>query len=699
MWSMRDFDRYKAGECERKWNGFRGSAKPVTAGTLVELAKQQGAVFAGTKYDEPGRELDWNDEIGPRDWKIIRQEWLQDAEMSEPTDEKWNPAADLRKYLSSLFQAEEHVGYVVDAWKNEDGKWLPKKGNYDRTAGQLISMLTGKTVQAAINDYSDEAGAWIRFNPLDGKGVRDENVTDYRHALVESDSVPCERQLAIYRELEIPCAAIVHSGGKSVHAIVKVEAKNLDEYRQRVDFLYDTMKKNGLGIDRQNRNPSRLSRMPGVTRNGKKQYLVDTNAGKASWQEWRDWIEQRNDDLPEVESLESVWDNIPPLADPLIHDILRTGHKMLIAGPSKAGKSFLLLNLAISIAEGRDWIGWQCNQGRVLYVNLELDRASCLHRLKNMYSALGIPPKHIRSIDLWNLRGRAVPMDKLAPRLIWRAVKKKYDAVIIDPIYKVITGDENAADQMAKFCNQFDKVCHELGAAVIYCHHHSKGSQGQKNAHDRSSGSGVFARDPDALLDLIELEIDENRRKQIVNRELCEAIRAFAKANGIDHDTPPDDALVADKFMDDIRKIAPDPVALSNAVFDARQQAERMTGWRIEGILREFPGFDPKRIWFKYPAHSVDDTGLLLDARAEGELPAKRTRGEAIAEKRQSLIDEIEEAFDSLESFKGGEPVTISDIAEHVGITEEGVRKRIRASQKQSGIRFKKGVVFMESQE
>ena len=50
---------------------------------------------------------------------------------------------------------------------------------------------------------------------------------------------------------------------------------------------------------------------------------------------------------------------------------------MLIAGPSKAGKSFLQIELCISIAEGKDWLGWKCARGRVMYVNLELDRASC----------------------------------------------------------------------------------------------------------------------------------------------------------------------------------------------------------------------------------------------------------------------------------------------------------------------------------
>ena len=99
------------------------------------------------------------------------------------------------------------------------------------------------------------------------------------------------------------------------------------------------------------------------------------------------------------------------------------------------------------------------------------------------------------NLDIWNLRGKSTPMDKLAPKLIQEGqVKKDYIAIIVDPIYKVITGDENSADQMAHFCNQFDKVCTELRCAVIYCHHHSKGGQGAKKSMDRASGSGVFAR-------------------------------------------------------------------------------------------------------------------------------------------------------------------------------------------------------------
>ncbi|MFR5585450.1 MAG: hypothetical protein ACLTLQ_18025 [[Clostridium] scindens] len=94
-------------------------------------------------------------------------------------------------------------------------------------------------------------------------------------------------------------------------------------------------------------------------------------------------------------------------------------------------------------------MGFPCAQGKVnVHVNLNLDRASCLHRFKDVYQALGWQAKSLQNIDIWNLRGKSVPMDKYGPKLIRRAAKKNYVAVIIDPIYKVITGDENSADQI-----------------------------------------------------------------------------------------------------------------------------------------------------------------------------------------------------------------------------------------------------------
>ena len=677
-WSRRDAARYHAGECYRKWGGFHGSPSPVTGGTIVQLAKEQG-----WEPEPGGRELDWDDTISDERGIVVDQNWIEGQEIREP--EEWDPAAQLIKYLETLFEAGENVGYVTASWEKTDEKgtrWLPQKGSWDRTAGQLIEQLNhcGGDIGAVLGDYNPAAGAWIRFNPLDGNGCKNENVTEYRYALVESDSTDLEKQNAIIREMELPVACLVFSGKKSLHAIVRVDAGSYEEYRKRVNYLYEICKKNGLEIDQQNRNPSRLSRMPGVMRNGHKQFLMDTNIGKSSWEEWQEWIESVNDDLPDPESLDSVWNHMPELSPCLIDGVLRQGHKMLIAGPSKAGKSFLQIEMCIAIAEGRSWLGWGCTKGRVMYVNLELDRASCLHRFQDVYDALGWEPRNLRNIDIWNLRGKSVPMDKLAPKLIRRAAKKEYIAIVIDPIYKVITGDENSADQMANFCNQFDKVCTELGCAVIYCHHHSKGAQGGKRSMDRASGSGVFARDPDALLDLIELETTDDLMKQQEDRAVCNACMAWLNAHFEDweDDISQDDMLSPVRMLEFARKRAKDGL-LDKMVEEARKKARERTAWRIEGTLREFPKFKPVNLWFDYPVHQIDKVGVLEDIQPDTEIPpwkkgADRNKKNA-KERKNDRKKALEEA---VENGNFGDEPSVNDVAEYMGISDRTVRDRIK---------------------
>ena len=688
-WSRND-SRYHLGECERKWNTFRGSNSPVTAGTIVQLAMDHGWRPAYTAH-----ELNWDDEIST-EGIVIDSSWIEGKELKEPVN--WNPVAEITRYLETLFEAGDNVGYVTGSWEKTDEKgtrWLPKRGSWDRTAGQLIEALNkcNGDIGAVLGDYNEKAGAWIRFNPLDGKDCKNENVTEYRYALVESDSMDLEQQNAIIRELELPVACMVYSGKKSIHAIVKVDAADYSEYRKRVDYLYHICQKNGLKIDTQNKNPSRLSRLPGVMRAGKKQYIIDTNIGKENWQEWYEWVESINDDLPDTESLESVWDNLPALAPPLIENVLRQGHKMLIAGPSKAGKSFALIELCIAIAEGRKWFNWYCSQGKVLYVNLELDRASCLHRFKDVYTALGWSARNLSNIDIWNLRGKSVPMDKLAPKLIRRAAKKDYIAIVIDPIYKVITGDENSADQMANFCNQFDKVCTELGCAVIYCHHHSKGSQGGKKSMDRASGSGVFARDPDAMLDLIELDVTEALRRQEENKAVCATCKRYLDAHYAWQDELSQDDLCSQVQMQNYCKEHLSPMQmreLQNQISQSLAAVRVKTAWRIEGTLREFSRFELVNLWFNYPVHQADDSGALKDINPEEETPSWKKamdRRKAPEKRKKERKDSLENAYEACEI---NEKVTVQDLSEFMGVTEKTVRNRLK---EHGGFRINEGIV------
>lgn len=264
-WSAKDAPRYHAGECQRKWSGFgKGSMSTVKSGTIIALARAHG-----WEPDGGGYELDWDSEIGGKgDQVVIDHNWLQVESLPKP--DRFDPVREIITYLETLYDSTEYVGYCCEVWQKDD-RWLPTKGAYDRTAGELIQALSrcGGDIGSVLGDVNPDAGAWIRFNPLDGKGVRDENVTSYRYALVECDNMSVERQYAIIKQLELPVAILVHSGKKSLHAIVRVDAYNYEEYRKRVDYLYDVCRKNGLELDKQNRNPSRLSRMPGVMRDGK----------------------------------------------------------------------------------------------------------------------------------------------------------------------------------------------------------------------------------------------------------------------------------------------------------------------------------------------------------------------------------------------------------------------------------------------
>jgi len=699
-WSAQDSSRFHNGECEKKWASFREQVdKPVTAGTLVKIAYTHG--WVPPQVDDHA--MGWNEAVLVTDTEkrtgIIDRNWLEGREVIEPQDSEWNPADDLIKYLEVLFQPEEIVGYCCESYqRHNDERWTPAgSGIYVRTAGEIITKLKlyrgdSAVIGKALGDYNQECGAWIRFNPLNGEGVKNANVTDFRYALIESDKLSIEKQNEIIHKLELPVAALVTSGNKSLHAIVHVDAGSYTEYRKRVDALYKICQENGLELDPANRNPSRLSRMPGVMRAGKKQFLVETNIGKESWEKWQEWYAEQNDDLPDFENLADEWENLPELAPPLIDGILRQGHKMLLSGPSKAGKSFLQIEMAIAVAEGLPWLGWNCAQGTVIYVNFELDRASCLHRFKDVYEALGIEPKNLRNIDIWNLRGKSLPMDQLAPKLIRRARKENPIAIILDPIYKVITGDENSADQMARFCNQFDKVCTEVGCSVIYCHHHSKGAQGSKKAMDRASGSGVFARDPDALIDIIELPLKDEQYENMKADKQREIITQYldTHVSGWRNRLPDEHLSDAFRLSEYCKKNLYENAKeeLFAQIAESDRHVEHTTAWRVSCTLREFEKADNKDIFFSWPIHRVDESGMLAKIRPDIEINGKTIhqrdvsdgshKAEKLAKERQQIIDAYTLIAAEKDPNKDG--VVVVNVRDFIKRSEEFFNKKLARS-------------------
>lgn len=678
-WSQRDPDRYHPGECEKKWKTF--NRDDARLGTLIDLAISKGW--------EPAQKskavaLGWDSEIGPGESrKIVDPNWLSDEELPEP-HEPWSPAWEITQYMG-IFGTDEYVCVCTKSYETEAGP-KPTKGDYSRTAGDIMEAVKkhGDDIGKSLGDYNPEVGAWVRFNPLDGQGVSDRNVTAFRYALIESDSMELGKQYALLKELKLPIRILVFSGGKSLHAIVKVDAPNFEEYRHRVDKLYKVCEDQGLIVDRQNRNPSRLSRLPGVERNGRKQYIVAENIGLPSWEAWDEYITGETDDLPDIECFDDMPDE--PLNPELIEGILREQHKMLLSGPSKAGKSFLLMELAVCISEGLPWLGRKCTKGRVLYINLEVDRKSARARIKEIRDKMGVRVSS-RNLDIWNLRGAAQPLDKLSKRIVEKTKDRKYKAIIIDPIYKIITGDENSAEEMAKFCNLFDWISTKVGSAMIYCHHHSKGSQGQKKAMDRASGSGVFARDPDAILDMIQLPDKRNAPREMAQRWLAQLLDQNAEKWRVVLGDDADKDVEMIKFADREIGTVTDPVrpwirkSVSEYYYELLHSAEDGTAWRLEATLREFKPLEPIYFWFTWPIHILDTEHVLNKLHAEGERGAIEAARDEKKNKAKQEEEEKRQAFDTAYQqleFELEQAPTKKDLMARLDLSQNAIERQMK---------------------
>lgn len=600
-WSARDGRRYHPGECDRKWDTFNSSG--VTAGTIMHMAEQQGY--------KPNQYLSWDDSVEDTGISYYEDVLLANKQDIEP----WKMAIN---YLEALFDPDDIVGYVHSAKFDEDRqKWVPENaGTYQKQKKLIQNLKKYKSFDTAFGTINAEAGAWIRINPLDGKGAGDKNVTRFTHALVEADTMTIEEQKKFLIGSKLPIAALLESGGKSVHAVIKIDAKDKMEFKQRVDFLFDWLNKHKFVVDEANKNPSRLSRLPGVMRNGKCQTLLATDIGCASWNDWLDEINGVDDDLPPIVTFGDQMANPPQLSPELIGGILRRSNKMIITGESKAGKTCLSQNLAVCVAEGIPWLGkFKCEQCKVLYMNLEVEEASLFHRFMRMYEALEIKPtpEGLRNIHLWNLRGHAVPLDKLADKIIRRCRGQNYGMIILDPLYKVQQGDENSAEMISIFCNALDRISHETGAAIIYDHHHPKGAARSK-VIDRGAGSGVFARDADAICDLSFLD---------PNKEILETI-------GMPSET-------GEKPM------------------------------QISFVLRDFKDIEPQNCFFAFPVHRLDTAGLLDDAAVEGSAEAGRQKSannQMSDKERIEMLDTLYKAclegdranLSEMVAFAGGKP-------------------------------------------
>lgn len=208
---------------------------------------------------------------------------------------------------------------------------------------------------------------------------------------------------------------------------------------------------------------------------------------------------------------------------------------------------------------------------------------------------------------------------------------------------------------------------------------------------DRASGSGVFARDPDALLDLIELEVSDAIKEQEENKAVCKFCMEWIRRYNLQDQIPIDDQFSQVKMLEWCRDLLkPCYKQITEELKDVKTKTKARTAWRIEGTLREFKRFEPVNLWFDYPVHHWDHTGVLKDINPEDAKPLWKKASDTAKKKAQKSRNDKKIAIDNfidLENY--GDQVMVKDLMAKFDKPDSTIRSWV----KQAGYSVKNGYV------
>lgn len=407
-----------------------------------------------------------------------------DSPVEQATTGKLDFDAESRKLLESrrIDPDALSIPWPSDDWRRDllklcEAAFLPtetidfKVAETPQAHRELIATIAGQSdnITRIMKSLDGPEGALISINATASDGAKDESWR-YRYAVVDSPRMSLSKQLAFYKALNLPCVALVNSGANTVQAWVRLEAQDSTEYNERIDFLYNTLEENGFKVDSAMKSNTLMVRMPGVLRDGKQQYLIGLNEGAKSWKEWQEWVDYCLDGNPLIE-LASYHKQAPSPDPTLIENICKTGDFLILEGPSKSGKSMALLDLALAICHGDEWMGIHTAATDVLYVNFDQSKSSFLNRLHILGSSRNVDPATSR-LGILNLRGQPKPIVEMAEFLVRRIEGARkyedhdYKAVLIDPIYALlqISASGNTSADLSQLA---DIITARTGAALI----------------------------------------------------------------------------------------------------------------------------------------------------------------------------------------------------------------------------------------
>ena len=490
---------------------------------------------------------------------IYRKTTVEPQELPRPLD---NGAI---KFLETKFLQGEFVS-IGEGYEQKDDKGrisIPITAGKVRTREAWITDIKQRGIDVV---FPSVEGVFVRVNPMkDATGKTDKDVACYRDILIEADTGSLEEQMGAIKSIGLPATTVAWSANRSVQGQFRVNAPDEKTYREWFSILRQYCNEAlGLNVDLKNINPSRYSRLPGGRRTRRdhdtceiipdskgepmidRQTLLAVNLPGKPWDEWLKSL-PIDDGLPQIKSLaEIVAENVPKPPE-IITGLLHQGLKLMLGGPSKARKTWILMHLALALASGRKWLGHQCMKGPVLYINFELPEAFFNERAQWILQQMGVEglPSHFYEL---NLRGYAGPAEMILPKVTTKIAQlPPLLATVIDPTYKLMgaTRDENAAADIASLMNEFDKLTVQTGSSVISAAHFAKGNASVKEAIDRISGSGVFGRDPDSLVIMSPLNTEDAFQLDFILRCLPPkkdvAVRWDTYCFEVDESLDPDD--------------------------------------------------------------------------------------------------------------------------------------------------------------
>ncbi len=474
----------------------------------------------------PDEIIPWDGEIGPRK-KLSLGENEPDyvAEVPEPSGD---PVTDLRAWLAALFLPEDRVNYVIQSFKDDDGKHKPCGMGVNRTREDIERDLDRyaakghsgeELLRNALGDWDPGAGVWVRINPMDGNGAGNVNVTRLDHVLVEGDEQVIGQQIAVIRSMRLPCAAVVHSGGKSVHAVVRVDAgQDKALYKERVGLLFEKLEAAGFRPDVKCRNSSRLSRLPGPSRAGNPQYLISAACGAESWDAWL--AEQQ---ASEFQAKVKTPDDLmaKPEDDNLVGErfLCRQGSWLLVA-QSGVGKSVFAIQAAISFSVGRDVFGLRVERPlKNLMIQAENNAGDMHESFSGVCEGIALTPgeRKLLKANFRTVHCSRYTGGEFAKFVAHLCRAHRPDVVWIDPLLSYIGGEISKMQDTSRFLqNQLQPVIEDADCGLVVVHHTGKPPKSEDGKYKGADlaylgiGSSVLTNWARATSTLLRVESREN---------------------------------------------------------------------------------------------------------------------------------------------------------------------------------------------